>query len=64
ALAHLNSLRPGDVVIYDRGYFSYAMLYAHQSQVKALPIQRELIQCLEERDPIHFLQESSARRKL
>ena len=30
ALAHLQTLRPGDVVVYDRGYFSYAMLYAHQ----------------------------------
>ena len=30
ALAHLKTLRPGDVVVYDRGYFSYAMLYAHQ----------------------------------
>ncbi|MCP4450849.1 MAG: transposase, partial [Planctomycetes bacterium] len=32
ALAHLKALRPGDVVVYDRGYFSYAMLYAHQRQ--------------------------------
>jgi len=32
ALAHLKTLRPGDVVVYDRGYFSYAMLYAHQRQ--------------------------------
>ncbi|MCP4285606.1 MAG: IS4 family transposase, partial [Gammaproteobacteria bacterium] len=31
ALAHLKTLRPEDVVVYDRGYFSYAMLYAHQS---------------------------------
>ena len=32
ALSHLKRLRPRDVVVYDRGYFSYAMLYAHQSQ--------------------------------
>jgi hypothetical protein len=32
ALSHLKTLRPGDVVVYDRGYFSYAMLYAHQRQ--------------------------------
>ncbi len=32
ALAHLKTLRPGDVVVYDRGYYSYAMLYAHQRQ--------------------------------
>jgi hypothetical protein len=31
ALAHLEVLRPGDVVVYDRGYFSYAMLYTHQT---------------------------------
>ncbi len=30
ALAHLKGLRAGDVVVYDRGYFSYAMLYEHQ----------------------------------
>jgi len=30
AQAHLKTLRPGDVVAYDRGYFSYAMLYAHK----------------------------------
>ena len=30
ALVHLKTLRSGDVVVYDRGYFSYAMLYAHQ----------------------------------
>ncbi len=29
ALAHLNTLRTGDVVVYDRGYFSYVMLYYH-----------------------------------
>lgn len=29
ALAHLNSLTTNDVVVYDRGYFSYAMLYYH-----------------------------------
>lgn len=29
ALAHFDSLRKGDVVIYDRGYFSYAFLEAH-----------------------------------
>jgi hypothetical protein len=32
ALSHLKTLRPGDVVVDDRGYFSYAMLYAHQRQ--------------------------------
>ena len=32
ALSHLKTMRPGDVVVYDRGYFSYAMLYAHQSR--------------------------------
>lgn len=29
ALTHLQALQPNDVIIYDRGYFSYAMLYAH-----------------------------------
>jgi hypothetical protein len=29
ALAHLKTLSTGDVVVYDRGYFSYAMLYYH-----------------------------------
>ena len=29
ALAHLKTLISGDVVVYDRGYFSYAMLYYH-----------------------------------
>jgi len=29
ALAHLKTLNSGDVVVYDRGYFSYAMLYYH-----------------------------------
>ena len=32
ALAHLKTLRSGDVVVYDRGYFSYAALYAHQKK--------------------------------
>jgi len=32
ALAHLKTLRSGDVVVYDRGYFSYAVLYAHQKK--------------------------------
>jgi len=32
ALRHLNSLSENDVVIYDRGYFSYVMLYAHIRQ--------------------------------
>ncbi len=32
ALSHLKTLGSGDVVVYDRGYFSYAMLYAHQRQ--------------------------------
>ncbi len=30
ALAHLKTLSTGDVVVYDRGYFSYVMLYYHQ----------------------------------
>ncbi len=29
ALSHLSALRPNDVVVYDRGYYSYAMLYYH-----------------------------------
>ena len=29
AEAHLKTLKEGDLVVYDRGYFSYAMLYAH-----------------------------------
>ena len=29
ALTHLPALRPGDVVVYDRGYYSYLMLHAH-----------------------------------
>ncbi len=29
ALAHLEKLRPTDVVVYDRGYFSYALLHEH-----------------------------------
>ena len=29
ALSHLQALGPDDAVVYDRGYFSYAMLYAH-----------------------------------
>jgi hypothetical protein len=32
ARAHLKALRPGDVVVYDRGYFSYAMLHAHKQK--------------------------------
>jgi hypothetical protein len=32
ALAHLKTLRSGDVMVYDRGYFSYAMLHAHQKK--------------------------------
>ena len=30
AIAHLARLKAGDVVVYDRGYFSYSMLYKHQ----------------------------------
>lgn len=30
ALAHLDHLRAGDVVVYDRGYFSFGMLDAHR----------------------------------
>ena len=29
ALSHLTKLTKGDIVVYDRGYFSYAMLYWH-----------------------------------
>ena len=29
ALTHLPALRPGDVVVYDRGNYSYLMLHAH-----------------------------------
>ncbi len=29
ALSHLQVLRRNDIVVYDRGYFSYALLYAH-----------------------------------
>jgi hypothetical protein len=29
ALSHLNVLKKEDIVVYDRGYFSYAMLYYH-----------------------------------
>ena len=29
ALKHLKSLRKNDIIVYDRGYFSYAMLYYH-----------------------------------
>ena len=29
AAAHLKSMKEGDVVVYDRGYFSYALLYYH-----------------------------------
>jgi hypothetical protein len=32
ALTHLASLSENDVVVYDRGYFSYAMLYEHKVQ--------------------------------
>ncbi len=32
AQSHLMSLSAGDVVVYDRGYYSYAMLYAHQQR--------------------------------
>jgi hypothetical protein len=30
ALSHLTSLKENDIVVYDRGYFSYAMLYYHE----------------------------------
>jgi len=39
ALAHLKTLTENDVVVYDRGYFSYAMLYYH-IQVDVHPIFR------------------------
>ncbi|MCD6294415.1 MAG: IS4 family transposase [Deltaproteobacteria bacterium] len=30
ALKHLQALEKGDIVVYDRGYFSYMLLYRHQ----------------------------------
>jgi hypothetical protein len=39
ALAHLKTLMTNDVVVYDRGYFSYAMLYYH-SQMGVHPVFR------------------------
>ena len=30
ALSHLTSLKENDIVVYDRGYFSYAMLHYHE----------------------------------
>jgi len=39
ALAHLKALVENDVVVYDRGYFSYAVLYYH-TQAKIHPIFR------------------------
>ncbi len=30
ALSHLNSVKANDLIVYDHGYFSYAMLYYHQ----------------------------------
>ena len=30
AMGHLKTLQPGDVVVYDRGYFSYPMLHRHR----------------------------------
>jgi hypothetical protein len=32
ALAHLKTVTSGDIVVYDRGYFSYAMLHAHDEK--------------------------------
>ena len=28
-LAHLAALAPGDVIVYDRGYYSFQLLHAH-----------------------------------
>jgi len=43
ALAHLDKLAKRDIVIYDRGYFSYAMLYWHMNKgihpIFRMPIQ-------------------------
>ncbi len=39
ALAHLKTLTTNDVIVYDRGYFSYAMLYYH-IQMGVYPIFR------------------------
>jgi hypothetical protein len=37
AVLHLNRLQAGDAVVYDRGYFSYSMLYHHlQSGIHAI----------------------------
>jgi len=30
ALKHIQHLKPGDIVVYDRGYLSYALLYMHK----------------------------------
>lgn len=43
ALAHLSKLVVGDIVVYDRGYFSYAMLYWH-TKYRINPIFRMPIQ--------------------
>ena len=32
ALGHLDALKEDDIVVYDRGYFSYAMLHAHHKK--------------------------------
>src|SRR5207248_534064 len=32
ALGHLETLQRNDIVVYDRGYFSYAMLHAHHKK--------------------------------
>ena len=39
ALSHLTSLKENDIVVYDRGYFSYAMLYYHM-KAGAYPVFR------------------------
>lgn len=32
ARSHLNALNENDVVVYDRGYYSYELLYEHQKR--------------------------------
>ncbi len=54
ALAHFTVLRQGDIVVYDRGYFSYVMLYEHlkngvdavfRLQKNSYPIIDEFMNC-------------------
>ena len=49
ALSHLKLLKKNDIVVYDRGYFSYAMLYYHVKQgvFPVFRLQRNLYQEIE-----------------